>query len=371
MTTKCTLRNNKEEILRKWEALSKSRFPSAADKTRASMRDHLPELIDALCEVIETNVFEEPKEISEIHGRQRFSFGDYTLSQVISEYSILKNLIFDELDSADLKTRQTLRLIDLFFDSAITSASTEFSRLREEELKTSSFLLEESVRDLERFTGVAAHDLRSPAGTIVGYCDLMMESLVGDSEMLRSTQTINRTAKRMISLIDQLLVYTRIGKSEMQFSEFLFSESIDNAISNCENLIRDAHAQIHKSVSHSMCGDEILMTQLFQNLLANSLKFRSQSRVCEIWITVKLVEDNYIVEFKDNGLGFSPALSEMIFEPFKRAHEHSKIQGSGIGLATVERIVKLHHGSISAEGKEGIGAKFTIQIPALLEKLSK
>ena len=115
------------------------------------------------------------------------------------------------------------------------------------------------------------------------------------------------------------------------------------------------------------------MTQLFQNLIANSLKFRSPNRGCEIWINASGASDKIQIEFKDNGIGFKPELREFIFEPFKRAHDNLKIQGSGIGLATVQRIVKLHHGTISAEGIENEGAAFRMSFPipaAVVQSLS-
>jgi signal transduction histidine kinase len=363
MTEACAIRQYKEKILSKWESLSKERFPAASDKTRAAVRDHLPELVDALCKVLESRAFKVPREISEKHGQQRFAFGDYTLSQVISEYSLLKNVVFDELTAVGDTSISDFRLIDLFFDSAVTIAASEFAALREQELSRASNQLEESVTDLERFAAVAAHDLRSPAATIVGYSDLLIEDLDKQPEQLRAAQTVNRTGKRMIDLIDQLLLYTRIGKSELKFKHFRLRESIENAIANNETALNTAQAQIHLQVSAEIEGDEILMTQLFQNLMANSLKFRSPARVCEIWIEERRKDGFLTIEFRDNGIGFSQALSEMIFEPFKQAHEDSKMQGSGIGLATVSRIVKLHGGTISAHGTEGVGAKFVITLP--------
>ncbi len=364
MTPRCFLRNDKETLLSKWEAVARAELPAAREtQSRKAVRDHLPELVDALCEVIESRKFEPPKAISRTHGRQRFSFGDYTLAQVITEYSLLKNLVFDLVAANESLSLDEFRLIDLFFDSAMTTAATEFAKLRELDLKKSALKLLESNTDLERFAAVAAHDLRSPAATIVGYAELLMSKAEPHPELLKIVSVVDRTAKRMIQLIDQLLIYTKLGASTSIPTSFSLASSVDDALGSSHAEIREARAKIHVGPLPQMTGDSVLMTQLFQNLIANSLKFRSPNRECEIWIEASLAADRLQIQFKDNGIGFKPNLREFIFEPFKRAHDNSKIQGSGIGLATVQRIVKLHHGSISAEGVENEGAVFRMSFP--------
>jgi signal transduction histidine kinase len=363
MSSECFLRNDKEMLLSNWEKLAKAELPSADEKSHKAILDHLPELIDALCVVIESKKFEPPKEISKTHGRQRFSFGDYSLAQVIKEYSLLKNLVYDRITTEPSLSLKEFRLIDHFFDSAVRTAATEFAKLRELDLKSTASKLEESHADLERFTGVAAHDLRSPAATIVGYAELLLSKTETQPELAKVVTVVDRTAKRMIQLIDQLLIYTKIGATQVGHSSFSLAASVDDALTSTGAEIREAKAKVHVGPLPQMVGDSVLMTQLFQNLITNSLKFRSLHRPCEISIDGGLKGHHLHIEFKDNGIGFQPELRGVIFEPFKRAHEKLKIQGSGIGLASVQRIVKLHHGTISAEGIENEGATFRMTFP--------
>ncbi len=363
MNENCEIRDRKERILCEWETISKLRFPSASDKSRFALRDHLPQLIDALFDVMDTGKLVSPKAVSKIHGRQRFAFGDYTLTQVMGEYSILKNMIFDELKAKDGDSTETFRLVDHFFDEAVTTAASEFAKLREQELKSTVALLEASNSDLERFAGVAAHDLRSPASTIIGYAEVLSEGIAENPTLQKAAETIQRTGERMIQLIDQLLLYTKIGGSEIVVKDVSLEASVNDAVNTLEKSVKDASANVIVKALPHVSGDPILFTQLFQNLIANSLKFCAPNRTCEIVISGEIKGDVAIVKVRDNGIGFNPELKDMIFEPFKRAHAHLKIHGSGIGLATVQRIVSRHGGTIDASSIEGEGAEFVIQLP--------
>ncbi len=364
----CALRLNSDRVLDSWITLSKERFSAATDKSRQAVRDHLPDLMSLLCEVVETGILQNPKHVSKIHGQQRHSFGDYTLPQLIGEYSILKNLVFDELKSDRADSVDLIRLVDLFFDVSISSAATEFSKLREKELVDASQLLEESNLDLARFAGVAAHDLRSPAGTIIGYSELLIDSKGNQDVAAKAATTIHRTAKKMIELIDQLLAYAKLGKENLPFVGFDSLAAVTNTVEMLGPAIKAAHAEVQIKKMPHLFGDPVLIAQLFQNLIANSLKFCSPERKCKISIESSEKDGFHTIHVRDNGIGFDPKFNTDIFAPFKRAHEHLPIQGSGIGLATVQRIVKFHGGSITAKGVEGQGASFEIRLPVAMPR---
>lgn len=367
MPNKCFIRENKDKILVRWEILSREMFPSASDKSRVAVRDHLPQLTDALCDVIESGVFEKPETLGESHGRQRFSFGDYTLSQVMEEYWLLKKVIMDELEKENQIVMSHIRLINHFFESAATSAACEFSNLSENKLRHLVHFLEISNQDLERFSAVAAHDLRSPVATIIGYSDLIMDDIMDDHEDLTSNvQVIKTTSQRMLSLIDQLLEYTKVGKSVLAKQVFSLEKAAQNAVDNLKKQFADANAQIRIEDLPQMMGDEILFSQLFQNLIANSLKFKSNQRPCLITVRGRQVNDRIYISVKDNGMGFDPSLNQEIFEPFKRGNNIRNIKGSGLGLATVKKIVDLHGGTVLALGRVDEGAEFNIEVPRVL-----
>ncbi len=364
MPEQCHIRIQKNKILDRWEQLSRKMFPAASDKSRNAVRDHLPQLTDALCDVMETGVFEKPKELGQIHGAQRFAFGDYTLSQVLNEYWLLKEVVFDELEHAHKVVITDFRLINRFFESAATIAAVEFAKLREIELSKATRHLEESYHDLERFAAIAAHDLRSPASTIIGYADLMLDDHKDVSEdAINQIKTIKNVGSRMILLIDQLLEYAKIGKSEMEKKGFSLSSAAQEAKANLANNISQAGAEVTIERLPEVTGYPILFSQLFQNLIANSLKFKSAKRTSQIIISGSKENDIVKLCIKDNGMGFDPLLNQEIFEPFKRGDNSKNIQGSGLGLATVRKIVEMHGGKISAVGRVGEGAEFNIEIP--------
>lgn len=368
MPEQCHIKVYKEKILNRWERISREMFPAATDKSRTAIRNHLPQLIDALCEVIETGVFENPKELGKIHGRQRFSFGDYTLSQVLDEYWLLKKVVFDELEHADKVVLTDFRLINRFFESAASVAAVEFAKLREIELKKAARHLEASYQDLERFSAVAAHDLRSPASTIIGYADLVLDDAEAVSEdIINQIKTIKNVGSRMIHLIDQLLEYAKIGKSKVERKTFSLSVAAQEARSNLAKDIAEAGAVVSIESLPEVLGHPILFTQLFQNLIANSLKFKSEKRIPQITISSWQETDLIKLRIKDNGIGFDPSMNQEIFEPFKRGDNSKNIVGSGLGLATVQKIVDLHDGKVSAVGRVDEGAEFNIEIPQATE----
>ncbi len=364
MAESCHIRIQKQKILARWEYLSRQKLPAAADKSRTAILDHLPELFDALCEVLETKILEKPKEISKIHGRQRFSFGSYTLAQVIDEYALLKDVIFDEISAEGKASFEEFRLIGRFFDAAMATASTEFATLRENEIKRTAKNLEASHSDLERFVAVAAHDLRSPAATIVSYAELALAEAGNLTALpVNPVDTIRKISLRMIQLIDQLLVYTKIGNSDVVKKSFSLFAAAEAAKMSLTNQILEAQAEVLIESLPDYYGDQVLFSQLFQNLIANSLKFKAAERKCRILISYEEDQSFLRLRIKDNGIGFDPEMSQEIFEPFKRGVNHQNIKGSGLGLATVKKIVELHGGRIHAMGRLDAGVEIHIELP--------
>jgi signal transduction histidine kinase len=316
------------------------------------------------CETLEARATNRPAELSKIHGRQRYSFMDYTLSQVLMEYSLLKQVLFNELQAASPLDHGDYLFIDAFFDNAANAAATEFSRLREEELQRYTNELKITNSDLERFTAVAAHDLRSPAATIVGFSEIILDRLE-DPEARRHIETIRRTGNRIITLVDQLLSFAQIGKSKYSAKIVSLGQSVDAALENLAAQIHETAAEIKVGELPSVHGDHLLLLQLFQNLISNCLKFRRPDQPCQIEINSQDGNGYYVVTVRDNGLGFAPDLAEEIFEPFRRGDNARKISGSGLGLATAKRVMDLHGGIVTAEGNPGKGAVFTLQFPKL------
>lgn len=362
MNTTCRIRSSKEKILQIWEKASIEKFPNSTGMSRLAIRDHLPNVFDALCTILETGIYKSPENLSKVHGQQRFSFGNYTLLEVMEEYSLLKNVIFDEMIALNELTLKEVRLIDRFFDSASSTAAVEFVELREQELKNISRTLELSNFDLQTFAAIAAHDLKSPTATIVGFAQLALE----DSPHLphtaqRSMQTIEKTSIRMLSLIDRLLEYAKIGTGKLKTEKFSLLAVAEEAKLNLtsEANTADAFFVFHRLPDFE--GDRVLMAQLFQNIFANSLKFRSPDRPLRIEVIGSQTANSIELTIKDSGLGFDPRLNHEIFQPFKRGD--ADVAGNGLGLATVKKIVSMHGGSVHAIGTPDVGAEIKISLP--------
>lgn len=358
------LTTHKGLILKRWEELSIAKVPEAKNLSRGILRDHIPQVFDAMCEVLETRKMKSAPEVSKAHGSQRSFATDYSLSEVMTEYTILKNVIFDELSKIKFDDFTDWRLIDTFFDSSISHAVTQFVDLREQELNAVSRSLFNVNTDLETFAAIAAHDLRSPTATILGFVQLLNEEGGPQNEMAtKAIATIQKTAGRMLELIDQLLDYAKIGKEHLACKVFPLQVVAEEAKENLTEYLRKAGGKIVIEPMPEYTGDPILFRQLFQNVMANSLKFRDKSRPVVITVSGQQDRSGIHLQIKDNGVGFDPAMSEEIFLPFKRAGNKADTQGSGLGLATVRRIVERHHGKIKAVGIPGKGAEILIELP--------
>ena len=185
-------------------------------------------------------------------------------------------------------------------------------------------------------------------------------------------------AKRMQTLIQDLLIYSRTNTAERNFEHINLREIVEEVKEDLREELQQKNATI---VVAKMCHLNVIRFQFHQlltNLINNSLKFSSSERLPQIEIKseiaegIKLKNDKLSpdlkychITFSDNGIGFEEQYSEKIFDLFHRLHTKPEYQGTGIGLAIVKKIVDNHNGIISAEGKENIGATFNIYIPAI------
>lgn len=214
--------------------------------------------------------------------------------------------------------------------------------------------------ELEAFTYSVSHDLRSPLRAISGFADVVIEDYEGDmdEEATHYLQRIKHNANRMGNLIDDLLHLSRVGRRDLE-TRIIQPESTVRAI--IEELTADE--QIGEAVftinSLPECkADPILLKQLWVNLITNAIKY---SRLCDsphIIIDAETIDGEVIYSIKDNGVGFDMQYADKLFGVFQRLHTSENYEGTGIGLATVYRIVERHQGRIWADAKLDEGANF-------------
>jgi PAS domain S-box-containing protein len=221
--------------------------------------------------------------------------------------------------------------------------------------------LETANRELEAFSYSVAHDLRSPLGTIDGFCALLQKSLSADAggRAEHYMERIRIGVRRMGELTNGLLSLAKLSRTSLNWETVDISAEATRVIR--ENAERDARRVVHVSIEPALLarGDRALLGQVLENLLANAWKFTSKKPRAEISVGKLVQPDQEAVYFvRDNGAGFDMAYSKKLFGTFQRLHSPEEFGGSGIGLATVYRIVTRHGGRIWAESALGQGSTF-------------
>ena len=257
--------------------------------------------------------------------------------------------------------------------------SSQKVRLEEinEELSVSTRIISEQNRKLEfqnqelqNFTYTVSHDLKAPARTIASFSGLLRKKIKGtiDEDSLRILDIIENGGKNMFQLVSDLLEFSKLESKQLSFEtvqpEFIIREVLNDLASSIE----DKEAQIElKKMPKEIMADSIKLKLVFQNLIANALKFIDSGKQPKIIIQYEAEKDYHIFSVKDNGIGIAPEYQEKIFDMFTKLHNSSEYEGSGIGLSTCMKIINLHEGNINVDSQEGIGSTFSFSIAKHLQ----
>jgi light-regulated signal transduction histidine kinase (bacteriophytochrome) len=234
-----------------------------------------------------------------------------------------------------------------------------------QKLKASADDLRRSNEDLSQFAHVASHDLRLPLNTVIQFSQLLEQrygKTSGDGEGRKLLTFMTDAAQRMRRLVDDLLSYAKTA-GEVQYSSAPVDANavLEAAIANVQDLIKESNAAVSHKPLPSVCIDETHLLQLFQNLIANAIHYRSDA-VPQIHISAVEQGVNWLFSCEDNGMGIDAAYHQQIFEAFKRLHGAER-PGSGIGLAVCKRIVIRFKGRIWVESQVGRGSTFFFTLP--------
>ena len=236
---------------------------------------------------------------------------------------------------------------------------------KEKQLRSSNTELLLSNQELEQFAYVASHDLREPLRMVTSFTQLLAQRYANqlDSEADKIIGFAVDGAKRMEILIEDLLLYSRVGKGNKTFKIVNCNLVVEKALSNLQMSIEETEAIIKVKPLPKIMGDEISLIQLFQNLINNALTYCS-SDPPQIEITATSQQQGWLFSVKDNGIGIDRQNHSRIFEVFQRLHPKEKYSGTGIGLAICKKIVELHGGTIWVESQLGSGADFKFTLNA-------
>jgi PAS domain S-box-containing protein len=237
-------------------------------------------------------------------------------------------------------------------------------KLAAEALARQTEELRRSNAELEQFAYVASHDLQEPLRMVVSYLQLLErrygQNLSGDAHEFISYAVDG--AKRMQSLINDLLDYSRVGTKGKAFNSIDCNKVVQNSLRNLEVALQESQAQVEVQFLPTIQGDTSQILRLFQNLIANAIKFRSD-KAPHVQINVQEQENYWLFSVKDNGIGIAPEHKERIFAVFQRLHSRAEYPGTGIGLAICKKIVERHGGQIWVESQVGEGSIFFWTFP--------
>lgn len=235
----------------------------------------------------------------------------------------------------------------------------------EERLQAAADALTRSNSDLERFAWVASHDLKEPIRMVANYVTLLDRKYadVLDADARKYIKYAVEGTQRMWALIDGILAFSGVGQSVRPMREVDTNDVFDTVVDNLQLVIQESGAVVKREALPKVIGDPAQLGQLFQNLIANSIKFRGEAPPV---VETGVERDAGLWRFyvRDNGIGIDVKFHQQVFEVFRRLHTKTKYPGSGVGLAICKKIVEKHGGTMSVESKPGRGTTFYFTLPA-------
>ncbi|MCC6864996.1 MAG: PAS domain S-box protein [Ignavibacteria bacterium] len=254
--------------------------------------------------------------------------------------------------------------------SAISRDIT-FKKQVEEELRRYAEELALSNEELYVFSYAASHDLQEPLRSIQNFLETLNKKYKKrlGHELEEQIASADDGVTRMYRLITDFLMYSRVGTERAVKEEVDCNQALNDAKANLEVAIRESKAEINQFTLPKIFGNFIQITQVFQNLIANAIKYQGENTP-QLNISAEKKDNMWLFAVKDNGIGIEQWFSERIFIVFQKLHDHRKYPGSGIGLALCKRVIEKHGGKIWFESEVGKGTTFFFTLP-ILEKKKK
>ena len=220
-------------------------------------------------------------------------------------------------------------------------------------------------QELEAFSYSVSHDLRAPLRAIDGYCRMLLEDHAKglDGEGRRLLDVVVSSTRRMGQLIDDLLEFSRLGRTALRISRLDVSELVQEALRELAEDLAKRRIEMKVSSLPSAFGDRTLLKQVILNLLGNAIKYTRPRELATIEVGGASDETQNTYWVKDNGVGFEMQYAQQLFGVFQRLHSSEEFEGTGVGLALVQRIIHRHGGRLWAEGAVDRGATFYFTLP--------
>jgi len=284
------------------------------------------------------------------------------ISKILQEnllISNLKELLFHANQQLAFQNQDKERLT-----SDLNVANTELIYQNEQNEKR-VLELEAANKELESFSYSVSHDLTAPLRAISGYTQILLEDftekLAGKAK--KALDSILRNSKRMRQLINDLLVFSQIGKKKLVKSKVEMTTLVHDIVRDLQPEDPNRTFNLKVKKLEDISGDKNLLRQVFVNLISNAFKYTGKLKEVSIEIGSNIKNDQCIYYVKDNGAGFDMRYYKKLFGVFQRLHSNNEFEGTGIGLSIIQKIINKHGGKVWAEGKVNEGACFYVSLP--------
>ena len=238
-------------------------------------------------------------------------------------------------------------------------------RVSNESLEIKTQQLDTANKELDAFAYSVSHDLRAPLRAIDGFSQMLTEDHQDklNKEGKRQLNVIQGSARQMGQLIDDLLAFSRLGRKELRMSDINMRALAEEVVKQLQIIETEKTAQLKIDSLPTALGDQSMIREVFANLLSNALKYTAPREAAVIEVSAKTDGNESIYSVRDNGVGFNMKYADKLFQVFQRLHSAEEFEGTGIGLALVQRIIHRHGGRVWAEGKVNKGATFYFSLP--------
>lgn len=263
-------------------------------------------------------------------------------------------------------TQAEVKLLQALADiTAVTLENIKVYSELEQRVKERTAQLEAVNKEMEAFCYSVSHDLRAPLRSINGYVTILLKSYghTFDEEGSHMANRILSNVSGMEQLINDLLAFFSMGRKELARTTISMKQMVAEVWKDCTEENRNANIELHMEQLPEVNADKGLMRQVWVNLISNALKYAGKKQKTVVVIGVEEREDHVIFYVKDNGVGFDMKYYSKLFGVFQRLHSAQEFDGTGIGLAIVEKVISRHGGNVWAEGKVGEGASFYFSLP--------
>ena len=304
-----------------------------------------------------------PARLRSQHRHHREGYYEHIKPRQMDEVTALTGRRKDDSEFPVDISLSPLRQDDALYVVAAVRDVTARRRI-EEALEKRTKELARSNADLAQFAYVASHDLQEPLRIISSYSQLLARRYKGrlDADAVEFLTFMVDGCGRMQTMINDLLAYARIDSGGGRFDNVDLNEALAHASDNLRALISERGVELHATSLPTVRADESQMVQLFQNLLANAIKFNNNTPA-RVWVSCARNEEEEICTVADNGIGIDRRFHERVFKPFQRLHSNEEYPGTGIGLALCRRIVERHGGRIWLEAEPGRGTRISFALP--------